>query len=131
MCSSVDLPEPDGATSATDCPAQSASLAPSRIVSAASPCKYCRFISWRSMTGTSSAPCSRSISPSLVPQRFDGIEARGAPRRVQCRKERQRQRHDDDGRGLADVDLGGQLRQEIELWRKQLGAGQPGQELSD
>jgi hypothetical protein len=47
MCSSVDLPEPDGATSATDCPAHSASLAPSRIVSGTSPCKYCRFISWR------------------------------------------------------------------------------------
>ena len=47
MCSSVDLPAPDGATSATDCPGHSASLAPSRIVSVASPCVYWRSISWR------------------------------------------------------------------------------------
>ena len=35
MCSSVDLPAPDGATSATDCPGQTASSAPFRISSVA------------------------------------------------------------------------------------------------
>ena len=39
------LTAPDGATSATDCPGQSASLAPSRIVRVVSPCTYWRFIS--------------------------------------------------------------------------------------
>ena len=33
MCSSVDLPAPDGATSATDCPGHSASSAPLRMSS--------------------------------------------------------------------------------------------------
>ena len=37
----------DGATSATDCPAHSASLAPLRMVSVVAPWVYCRFISWR------------------------------------------------------------------------------------
>ena len=38
ICSSVDWPVPDGATSATDCPSHSARLAPSRMVRVASPC---------------------------------------------------------------------------------------------
>ena len=33
MCSSVDLPAPEGATSATDCPGQIASSAPLRMFS--------------------------------------------------------------------------------------------------
>ena len=37
MWSSVDLPAPDGATSATDCPGQTASSASFKISSRASP----------------------------------------------------------------------------------------------
>src|SRR6185437_11420666 len=81
------------------------------------------------MTGTSSA--SFSISPSLVAQRFDGIEPRSAPRRIKRGEEGQRQRHDHDGGRLAGIDLGRQLREKVELRRKQLGVGEPGQEFAD
>src|SRR5215475_11826312 len=81
------------------------------------------------MTGTSSAPCS--IRPSLVAQRFDGIEPRSTPRWIEGGEERERQRHDYDGGGLADIDLGRQLREEIKLGREQFGVGEPGQELPD
>src|SRR6201995_102820 len=88
------------------------------------------------MTGTScsppccSAPCC-SISTSLITKRIDGIEARRAPRWVQGRKERQRQRHDHDRGGLAEIDFGRQARQKVKRWIEQLGAGQPRQELAD
>src|SRR5215468_10174912 len=99
------------------------------MVSAASPCMYWRFISWRYMTGTSSVPCP--ISPSLVPERFDRIETRGAPRGIERSEERQRERHDHNRRRLAEIDLCRQAGQEIKLRREQLGRGEPGQELPD
>src|ERR1700732_5639068 len=81
------------------------------------------------MTGTSSAPCS--ISPSLVPERFDGIEARGAPRRVERGEEGERQCQDHYRRSLAEIDLGRQLGEEVKLRREQFGVGEPGQKLPD
>src|SRR5215468_5892279 len=81
------------------------------------------------MTGTSSA--SWPISPSLVPKRFHRIEPRGAPGRIEGRKEGKGECHDDDCRSLAEIDLCWQLGKEIELRRKQFSACEPGQELPD
>src|SRR5256885_12955073 len=66
------------------------------------------------MTGVS---CS-AIGGSLVPQRFDRIEARRPPRWVERGQERKRQRHHHHGRGLADVEIGRQPRQEVHLRRR-------------
>src|SRR4051794_8882200 len=68
---------------------------------------------------------------SLVPQRFDGIEPRGAPGRIKRGEEGQRQRHNYHGGGLADIDFSRQPGEEIQFRRKQFGAGQPRQELPD
>ena len=54
MCNSVDLPAPDGATSATDCPAHTASSALLRISSVASPWWNCRLMPCRKTSGYSS-----------------------------------------------------------------------------
>ena len=50
MCRRVDFPAPDGATSATDCPAHNASSAPLRMSSVVSP--------WRKRRLT---PCRKTI----------------------------------------------------------------------
>src|SRR6266851_6846049 len=81
------------------------------------------------MTGTSSASCS--ISPSLVAQRVDGIESRGAPRRIERGEEGQGERHDHDRDRLAEIDLGWQLGEKIERGIEQFRVGEPGQKLPD
>src|SRR5262245_52704429 len=111
MCSSVDLPEPDGAIRAIDWPAQAASSAPLRISSVTSPCWYRRSIPCTYKTGVSAA----MVRISFVAQRFDRIEPRRPPGRINRRQQGEHERHHDDGRGFADIHLRGQLRQEIQF----------------
>ena len=78
VCSSVDLPAPDGATSATDLARPQREVGAVRMVSFAAPWTIVPLdaqFDRSSLIGAASA--------SLVPQRFDRIEPRGAPRRKQ------------------------------------------------
>ena len=52
---------------------------------------------------------------SLVAQRFDGIEPRGAPGGIEGGQHRQHQRHEDDDRGRLHVDVGRQPGQVVDL----------------
>src|SRR6478736_113721 len=66
----------------------------------------------RNRIGGVSAPASSPgcdpawslIVRSLISQRLDRIEARRAPSRIERRQQRQRERHDDHRRGLADIE---------------------------
>ena len=115
MCSSVDLPAPDGATSATDSPGKIARSAPFRTVSVPSPSPVVAFDHVQEQDRASLLLLPRHLARastmvSFVAQRLDRIEARRAPGRIERRQEGQHQRHHDDRDGLARVHLGRQLR---------------------
>src|SRR5579872_2778829 len=88
-----------------------------------------------SSTGSVSfSPPSRrppTTSTSLITERFDRIEARRAPRGVERRQERERQRHDDDIGDLDRIDLRGHLREEIDRRVEDIDAGDALDELAD
>src|SRR5689334_11112982 len=82
-CSNVDLPAPDGPTRATLSPLASRSEI-RRSTSRLSPaCLNVRTTDLSSSTG------------SLIAERFDGIEPRRAPGRIERRQERQAEGHGD------------------------------------
>src|SRR3546814_1494128 len=108
MCSRVDLPAPEGPTSATISPPatlKEASCSTSRLLRA-----------WRKTRRTprSSRPWPlrlptllRSlIAPLLIAERLDRIEPRGPPGGIERRQEGQRQGDPHDEGDLERVDLG-------------------------
>src|SRR5258708_520045 len=103
-CSRVDLPAPDGPTSATISPDRSASDAPRSTGSFDA--------AWLNVRSTAR---SSSDGASLIAQRLDRIEPRRAPRRIERREERQRKAHADDEDNFCRIDLGRKLAQEIDL----------------
>src|ERR1700722_7388116 len=122
-CRSVDFPAPDGAMSATDWPGASSSEAPFRTSTVVSPRPYRR--------STLSSVSAATRAWSFIAQRLDRIELGRAPGRIDRRRERQDQRNRDDGENVRHFDARGQLRQEIELRGKEIGAGDPAQTLAD
>ena len=58
MCSSVDLPEPEGPTSATACPGHSVALAPFKTEISRVPCLKVRVTPSRTRIGSSRALCA-------------------------------------------------------------------------
>ncbi len=68
---------------------------------------------------------------SLVAQRFDRIEPRGTPGRIDRRQNRKDERHADDGCDILCIDDRRKPRQEIKLGRKEIGVQQPVQDLPD
>src|SRR5580692_7414774 len=122
-CRSVDFPAPDGAISATDWPGASSSDAPFRTSTVVSPRPY------RRSTASSVSAATRAWS--FIAQRLDRIELGRAPGRIDRRRKRQDQRDRDDREHVRHFDARGQLRQEIELRRKEIGAGDPAQTLAD
>ena len=72
-----------------------------------------------------------TLYPAWRAARLDPVEARRPPRRIERREQRQRERHDHHRGGFAGIEIGGQLGEEIELGRKQLGVGQPGEKAAD
>ena len=89
---SVDFPAPDGAISATDCPGKSSRLAPLKTSTVVSPHPYRRSTSSRVRAATRAA--------SFIAQRFYRIELGRSPGRINRRRERQNQRHRDDGENV-------------------------------
>src|SRR5215217_3931650 len=87
-CKSVDLPVPDGATSATISPGETLRSAPRKISRKPSPCGYRRSTRERRRAGWSDAAIRLS-----VPERLDGIEPRRAPGRVESGEQRQQNGH--------------------------------------
>src|ERR1700722_14847121 len=122
-CRSVDFPAPDGAISATDWPGASSSDAPFRTSTVVSPRPY------RRSTLSSVSAATRACS--FIAQRLDRIELGRAPGRIDRRSERQDQRNRDDRENVRRFDARGQLRQEVELRRKEIGASDPAQTLAD
>src|SRR5262249_61549335 len=68
---------------------------------------------------------------SLKAKSFAGAEPRRPPRRVERGQQRQGQRHDDHRGSLARIHFRRQPGQEVKLGRKQLGIGEPRQELAN
>ena len=105
-CSSVDLPAPDGPTSATISPGRSDEIdaVQHRELDAALAGRRWRTLrAIRAPVGRAN-PRTRFAARSFVAQPLDRIEPGGAPGRVERREERQRQRHHHDGGDLARVD---------------------------
>src|SRR5262249_15296184 len=135
MCKSVDLPAPEGATSATDWPGQMASSAPLRMSCVTSTWRWCRSISARTSIGGSPSPRATPVSDldsalivSLIAQRLDRIEARRAPGRIKRRQQRQHERHYQYRRGLAGIEIGGEFRQKKKIGGEQIRIFHPRQE---
>src|SRR5258705_6902325 len=119
ICSSVDLPQPEGPTSATSSPRRTASETPRNTSSLAAPWSKLRLTFLR----------TRTLSArSLIAQGLHRIEPRRAPGRIKRRREGERQRHRHDERDLAELDDGREPRQEIDDTRERqvvLDAGGP------
>ena len=111
MCSSVDLPAPEGAISATDWPGHTASSAPLEDVERRVALPVVALDAVQEDDGRF-AVGHRAL---LVTQRVDRIEARRAPGRIERGEQRQRERQHDHRRGLAESHLGRQLRQEVDF----------------
>src|SRR5271156_3521177 len=122
-CKSVDFPAPDGAISATDWPGESSRLAPFRTSIVVSPRPYLR--------STPSSVSAATRAASFIAERLDRIELGCAPGRIDRRREREDERHRDHRDHVPGFDARGQLRQEIEFGRKEIGAGEPTQALPD
>src|SRR6185369_15247331 len=86
LCSRVDLPEPDGPTSAT--------ISPRRMTKLASWMTSSRLPPWAKVRVTPDAARTMSLA-SLIAQRLDGIEPRCAPGGIQRRQEGEAERHCD------------------------------------
>src|SRR5690349_2296903 len=86
MCSRVDLPEPDGPTSAT--------ISPRRMTKLASWMTSSRLPPWAKVRVMPDA-ARTTLSTSLIAQRLDGIEPRGPPGGVERRQEGKAERHRD------------------------------------
>src|SRR6185436_19791115 len=108
-CKSVDLPEPERPMIATRSPARISRSTPSR-------------------TGTGCGPwyvllsCVQETTTSLIAQRFRRVDARGAPARVEGGDERQAEPHEDDGDHVRRLQVGRQLRDQVDVLRKELDA---------
>src|SRR5262245_59352300 len=128
MCSSVDLPAPDGPTSATAWPGWRSMLAPLSTWISRSP--------WRKTRRTSRS-CSTervwavSCTGLLVAEGFHGIEPGSAPGWIEGGQHRQHQSHQDDDAGGLPVEVCRQLGEVIDAGIEDVGAGQPGDELPD
>jgi hypothetical protein len=70
-------------------------------------------------------------SASAHPERFDGVEARRLPGRIERRQQRQHQRHHHHGRDLAPIDHRGHVAEEAHRRVPEIGAGQPVQRRGD
>ena len=128
-CSSVDLPAPDGATSATDLArrrARGRRRAGPRAARRPAPIAALDASSRR-------APGRRPRRTSFIAQRLDRIEPGRAPGRDRASpaSDRTSAISDDRRRPRVGSISRGQLRQEIELGREQIGAGEPGADLAD
>ena len=100
MCSSVDLPAPDGPTSATISPG-------STVKSRRRAARRARAPACLEAAGDDRAARARDAPlPSLIAQRLDRIEPRGPPGRIERRQERQHQRHQRRPARPRRVDLG-------------------------
>src|SRR5271167_1227365 len=122
-CSSVDFPAPDGATSATDWPGESSRLAPFKTSTVVSPRPYRR--------STPSSVSAETRAASFIAQGLDWIELGRTPGRIDRRRERKKKRKPHHCKHVVRLDPRGQLRQEIEFGRKEVGAGDPAQTLAD
>src|SRR5690349_5837278 len=109
MCSRVDLPAPDGPTSATNSPPRTFREAPRSTFNASPACRKVR---------TMPSISIMDWEASFIAQGLDRIELGGAPCRVDGRAERQAQRHQHDASHLGPVDLGGQLAEKIDFRRE-------------
>src|SRR5882672_4245808 len=95
MCSRVDLPEPDGPTSAT--------ISPRRMTKLASWMTSSRLPPWAKVRVTPDA--ARTISSaSLIAERLDGIEPRGTPGGIDRRQQGEAERHDHHHDHVARLD---------------------------
>src|SRR5271169_7165747 len=115
-CSNVDLPAPDGPTSATISPGRKARSTPFSTLSSVPASRKTR----RTSRNSSAAPAG--IPGSLVAQGFDRVEPGGAPGRVESGEEGEGERHNHDSGDLAGVDARRNAGEEIDLGGKQIGA---------
>src|SRR5262245_8566566 len=67
----------------------------------------------------------------FIAQRLHRIEARRTPGWVECGEQRKHKCHDHDCCRLSRIHVSRTTRQEVELGRKQLRIGEPGEELPD
>src|SRR5262245_56359255 len=104
MCSSVDLPQPDGPTSATSSLCLTASETPRSTSSRTAPCAKLRLTPLRTST---------SLLRSLIAQGLHRVEPRCTPSGIERCRERKRQRQRHDERYLSETDDGRNLGQEI------------------
>src|SRR5688572_17943628 len=114
MCSRVDLPEPDGPTSATISPGRTWRSA--RLITSRKPLP-----AWRKRCWT----FFNSSAGLLIAQRLDRIEPGRAPGRIERRQQGQYQRHDDDQRHFDGIDDRRQLGEEVHRLVEQWHTGQP------
>src|SRR5262245_2662106 len=102
ICSSVDLPQPEGPTNATISPGRTDSDTPFNTSSRAAPLPKPRAIF-----------CSvRTSVELLIPKSLHRIEPRRAPRGIETRQQSEPQGDGHDQRNLRDLDNRGQMRQE-------------------
>src|SRR5215510_6408095 len=106
MCSSVDLPQPEGPTSATSSPRRTASDTPRSTSSLAAPWSKLRLTPLRTRT-----PSARSF----IAQGLHGIEPRRPPGRIEGRREGERERQHHDERDLAEIDNRRLPREEVDV----------------
>src|SRR5882672_230881 len=123
--SSVDLPQPEGPTSATSSPRRTASDTPRSTSSLAAPCSKLRLTPLR----------TRTLSlRSLIAQGLHRIEPRRPPGRIEGRGEGKREGHRHDERYLTELDDGRQSRQEVDDARQRyivFDAGEPAADALD
>src|ERR1043166_2479915 len=92
-----------------------------------------RLSAWRKVRSTarSSSAAWTPTAASFIAQRFHRIEPGRPPGRVDRRQEREAERHDDDERHLQRVDLGGELREEVDRRIEDVDARKALHELAD
>src|ERR1700681_1659189 len=112
-CKRVLLPDPDAPTIATRSPGKTARSTPSSTGTSSGPPRYVLVSARHSRTG---------VALSFITQRLRRIDFRGAPARVQRRKERKRERDQRDQRDVAALQVGGQLADVIDALVQKLNA---------
>ncbi len=130
MCSSVDLPAPEGATSATDSPGHSDKLGALQDLErrVALPVGALDVVQIDRLGAVLCSTAHRSF----VAQRLDRIEPRGPPRRDRAWRGATAPSAITTTAVVSPTSIfGRQLRQEVEFRREQFGAGEAGEELPD
>src|SRR5579871_994964 len=105
-CSIVDLPEPEGPSSATISPGAIAKSTPRSTSIRTPPCSKLRA---RLRTATTGSTCA-----SLIAQHLDGVGVRRLPRWIERREEAEHQCHHADHRDLHRVGPARQLGEEAD-----------------